>query len=251
MAQRWDSQLYDSKLRFVTRYGEELLDLLGPQPGERILDVGCGTGHLTAKIAAGGATVVGLDSSPDMLAEARQTYPGVEFVEGRVEAFAWDAPFDAVFSNAALHWVVEADAAARCIYGALRPGGRFVAEFGGYRNISRVVDVTRQAIRDVLARDIGHAWYFPSIGQYAAVLEAAGLETEAAWNFDRWSAMDNGGTLIDWIRMFGRGLMPGLDDGEMRQVAEAVQDRLRGELLRDGVWHVDYRRLRIVARRPG
>src|SRR2546423_478698 len=102
--QRWDADLYDDKHAFVWRHGASLVDLLDPKPGERILDLGCGTGHLTAKIAESGATVVGLDHSAEMLNQARAAYPGLEFVRGDARDFAFSEPFDAVFSNAVLHW---------------------------------------------------------------------------------------------------------------------------------------------------
>ena len=112
-----------------------MLPLLAPVPGERILDLGCGPGQLTAKIAESGAHVVGIDSSPEMIGQARQNYPQFEFKLADATSFAFDEPFDAVFSNAVLHWVQDAEAVVRNIASVLRPGGRFVAEFGGKRNV--------------------------------------------------------------------------------------------------------------------
>src|SRR5690242_15677096 len=123
----WDAALYDDKHAFVWKQAASLLELLAPQPGERVLDLGCGTGQL----AAAGAEVVGLDHSPAMVEQARRLYPQLRFELGDARRFAFAKPFDAVFSNAALHWVREPEAAIACIRDALKPGGRFVAEFGG------------------------------------------------------------------------------------------------------------------------
>ena len=178
----WDAARYQDRHSFVWRYGASLLEQLNPQPGERILDVGCGTGQLTAEIARSGAQVVGLDNSAGMLSQARQNYPDLTFVLGDASAFDFPEPFDAVFSNAALHWVKDADGAASCIARALRRGSRFVAEFGGKGNIASV----QAALRAVLgpSADLQSPWYYPSVGEYASVLERYGLEVRNASLFD-------------------------------------------------------------------
>lgn len=170
----WDATRYQDKHSFVWRYGADLLELLAPQPGERILDVGCGTGQLTAEIARRGAQVVGLDNLPEMLAEARRNFPELAFVLGDAASFAFPERFDAVFSNAALHWVRNAHGAAASIAGALRQGGRFITEFGGKGNTASIL----AALRMVLGPDAQEQspWYYPSIGEYAPLLEQHGLE---------------------------------------------------------------------------
>src|SRR5580692_5523399 len=164
MADSWDSSLYDDRHSFVWRAGASLVEMLRPEPGERILDLGCGTGHLTAKIAESGASVIGLDSSLSMIAQARQNFPALKFVLSDARSFRFDEPFDAVFSNAALHWIHDAEAVVRCVRAALRPGGRFVLEMGVKGNVGRI----RQAIEDVLAES-GRApkcpWFYPSAGE--------------------------------------------------------------------------------------
>src|SRR5690242_17486401 len=121
-SQSWDSELYDDKHAFVWKHGASLIDLLAPQPGERILDLGCGTGHLTAQIARAGAQVVGLDHSPEMLEQARSAYPALEFVQGDARDFSFPGSFDAVFSNAVLHWIRQPEAVLRSVRRCLRPG---------------------------------------------------------------------------------------------------------------------------------
>src|SRR5262245_22336955 len=143
--QTWDAGLYDGRHAFVWRHGASLVELLAPKPGERVLDLGCGTGHLTARIAEAGAVAVGLDGSAEMLKQARAAYPQLEFVQADARDFRFDEPFDAVFSNAVLHWINEPAAVIRCVRDALKPGGRFVAEFGGRGNVRAVVAALQAA----------------------------------------------------------------------------------------------------------
>jgi trans-aconitate methyltransferase len=247
---KWDSSLYDRKHAFVTRYGEGVLELLAPEPGERILDVGCGTGHLTKKIAEAGAAVVGLDSSAEMIETARASYPEIEFVVADAADFAFDEGFDAVFSNAALHWVHPPEQAVICLSRALKAGGRLVAEFGGKGNVAKITNALQQAIREMTQAETTHGNYFPSVGEYATLLERHGLEVGSAWLFDRLTKLEAGEDgLADWIRMFRGKMMAAVPDELKPAVIERVEARLRAELFIDGSWHVDYRRLRVVARK--
>jgi ubiquinone/menaquinone biosynthesis C-methylase UbiE len=239
----WDAGRYQDHHSFVWRYGANLLELLDPRPGERILDVGCGTGQLTADIARSGAHATGLDQSPEMLAEARKNFPALTFIEADAASFQFDEPFDAVFSNAALHWVKDAEGAARSIARVLRPGGRFVAEFGGRGNIASVM----AALRHVLGASAGDLspWYYPSIGEYAALLERNGLEVRNASLFDRPTPLEGENGLEQWLLMFCQSyLRPSERAGA---VVNQLVAELRPSLYRDGVWTVDYRRLRIIA----
>lgn len=139
----WNAEQYEGRHSYVWKWGGNVIELLQPREGERVLDLGCGTGQLAAEIAAKGAQVVGLDSSPEMLGQARQNYPHLKFVLADATDFRFEEPFDAVFSNAALHWVQDAEASVKCIAAALRPGGRFVAEFGGQGNIAEILAALR------------------------------------------------------------------------------------------------------------
>ena len=246
----WDADAYDDGHSFVFEYGEGVVDLLEPERGERVLDLGCGTGHLTARIADAGATAVGLDASETMVTEARERYPECEFVHGDARAFTFDRPFDAVFSNAALHWIPEQDAVLDSVADVLRSGGRFVAELGGAGNVAAIVD----AVRDEAASrgyDVESPWYFPSVGEYATKLESHGLETRYATLFDRPTDLDGGADgLAQWLGMFGDGLLSAVPDEERAAVVSAVEDRLRDGQFRNGTWVADYRRLRVVAVGP-
>ena len=242
----WDTSRYDGSHSFVYEYGEDLLELLDPDRDERILDLGCGTGHLTEEIRARGATVVGLDRSVEMVETANETYPDCEFVCADARTFAVDEPFDAVFSNAALHWIDDHDAVLESVADALEPGGRFVAELGGDGNVRRITDAVRRELRE-RGYDVDHPWYFPSIGEYAPRLEDYGFEVRFATLFDRPTELDGEDGLESWLRMFGDSFFERLSQSERDAVITAVEDDLRDECYRGGTWIADYRRLRFVA----
>lgn len=236
---KWDAKKYQYGYNFVWRYGGELIGVLAPAAGERILDLGCGTGQLTAEIAKSGAVVTGLDRSMEMIAEARRQFPEIAFVVGDGTDFQMDAPLDAVFSNAALHWMKPPKKVAASIARALKPGGRLVAEFGGKGNVQSVLD----AVRAVIGK-VENPWYYPGIAEYASLLERHGLEVTFAELFDRPTKLPAGSGMEDWLRMFAGALFAGRE-----QQHAAVVDALRPRLFSGGAWWVDYRRLRVVARR--
>jgi trans-aconitate methyltransferase len=252
----WDSGLYDESFGVITRLGESVVDLLAPRPGERILDLGCGTGHLTARIAEAGAQVIGLDAAEAMVARARAAYPRLRFEVARGEDFAVEAPVDAVFSSAAIHWMSPPESVAACVHRALKPGGRFVAEMGGRGNVATILS----AIYGALAEEgIGperarNPWYFPSIGEYAPLLERAGFEVAFMQLFDRPTPLDDcPGGAADWVRMFGGDFLRAVLIERRDRVLARVNDLARPALYREGRWIADYRRLRFVAlkREPG
>jgi SAM-dependent methyltransferase len=228
---RWDAGEYDSTHFYVTDYGRGLIDLLAPSAGERVLDLGCGTGHLTQQIAERGASVVGIDSSVDMIAQARQNYPKLRFELSDAATYRAAAPFDAVFSNAALHWMHPPEAVAGSIASALKIGGRFVAEFGGKGNVASVVSAAGF-----------NPWYFPSIGEYSTLLERNGIEVTSAVLFHRPTILDRENGLRDWLDMFFK---PPLREEKIRQ----MEVELRPKLFQGSGWAIDYRRLRIVGYR--
>lgn len=248
----WDPNRYDVQHGFVHQLGAGVVELLAPQPGERVLDVGCGTGHLTQKIADAGAQVVGVDASAAMIAEARRNFPELRFEVADATAMRFDEPFDAIFSNAALHWVKPPEAAIERMAAALKPGGRLVAEFGGKGNVAGVLNAAAMAGREV-GVNIDHANYinyFPSISQYATLLEQRGFEVNFAVLFDRPTALNDGEAgLRNWIRMFRTGALELIPAGDRERFFAAMERIARPSLFREGTWYADYRRLRIVARR--
>jgi trans-aconitate methyltransferase len=247
-SQKWDPDLYRARASFVHRMAVDLVELLAPTPDERVLDLGCGSGELTSKIAETGASVVGLDASPEMIEAARRRAPQIEFVTGDGQSLAYASEFDAVFSNAALHWMPRAADAARGVARALRPGGRFVAEFGGNGCIRKV----REGVGAALSRrgeDPGRwlRWYFPTVAEYVTVLAAEGFDVRLAHLFDRPTPVEGADGLAAWLRTFLPGLEPWLGAGWeafVREVEGACAPLRRGD-----AWVLDYVRLRIVADR--
>ncbi len=155
----WDSTLYDERHSFVWKLCASVIDLLVPQPGELILDVGCGTGQLTAQISESGATVVGIDNSPAMIEEARRLFPEIDFQLVDAHAFSFEQQFDGIFSNAALHWISDPAKVARCISGALKANGRMAVEFGGQGNVRFLAQATETASQEFLDERLPHPWF--------------------------------------------------------------------------------------------
>ncbi len=246
----WNTALYEQQHAFVWQYGESLLKLLAPQAGEQILDLGCGTGQLTEKIAQSGAFVQGIDSSLSMISTAKVNYPHINFAAADARDFQVEEPLDAVFSNAVLHWIRSPEAAIYCVEKALKPGGRFVAEFGGKGNVGAIV----RALLSVLS-EIGcegaqalNPWYFPSVGEYAGLLEKGGFEVSYAVLFDRPILLEGGNAgMANWIEMFAGGFLLGLSEEVRSHVIRTVEEHLRSVLYCDGNWSADYRRIRFVA----
>lgn len=250
MAAEWNAGLYDSRHAFVWQLAAGVIEMLRPSAGERILDLGCGTGHLTAQIAAVGASVVGVDGSPAMIDEARKNYPGLEFQLMNADRLRFDEPFDAVFSNAVLHWIQQPASTLASVAAVLKLGGRFVAEMGGKGNVQRLVAAFYAALTAVggnLEPD-PNPWYFPGIAAYASLLEDAGLEVTSAMLIDRPTPLDDGENgLRTWIRMFAGSFVSRAPTGQEEAFVQKTEELLRPQLFHDGVWSLDCRRLRFMA----
>lgn len=246
----WNPTLYDEKHAFVWKYGAALINLLSPKPGERILDLGCGTGHLTAKIASLRADVTGIDLDPGMISQARRNYPDLPFDVGDARHFHTDKPFDAVFSNAMLHWVTEPASAAACIGRALKPGGRFVAEFGGRGNVDKILTAIHAALDDFgfSRQETPDPWCFPSIEKYAFLLGEQGLKVISASLFDRPTPLEDGEKgLRHWMEGFAGRLLAAVPSENYENLLQRIEAHLRPISFREGGWVVDYKRIRVVA----
>lgn len=246
----WNTSLYDKKHDFVFKYGEYLVQMLTPQEGERILDIGCGTGYLTNLIAASGAFVTGMDSSIDMIAKARNEYPHLPFRLASVTDFNFNEPFDAMFSNAVLHWVTEKEQAVQSMYNNLKPGGRLVLEMGGKGNVEKIIETLKQALRNHGYKQ--HAtrelWYFPSLSEYTGLLEKQGFRVTYATHYSRETELkDTQQGIKDWVHMFAGAFLEGIDANAKDAILEEVQETLRQTQFRNQKWYADYKRLRVVA----
>ncbi|HXY01914.1 MAG TPA: methyltransferase domain-containing protein [Candidatus Limnocylindrales bacterium] len=248
---KWDATLYDEKHSFVWKMAAGLLELLDAKPGERILDIGCGTGHLTAQIAATGAQVTGIDRSAEMIEQARAAHPAIHFEVADARDMTFPEPFDAVFSNATLHWITEPERAVTAIASALRSGGRFVAEFGGKGNVAALMAAFKRAWKNVNgSQPFPNPWYYPSLAEYASLLERHGLEVTYGTLFDRPTPLEDGERgLRNWVNMFGGAIVANLPAEIQERLKSEVEREARPHLFHDGRWVMDYRRLRIVARK--
>ncbi len=246
--QNWNTELYEARHSFVWQMGQGILELLEPKPGERILDLGCGTGQLTNSIASSGATALGLDASPDMIGQARQNFPKIRFVLADAANMQFENEFDAIFSNAALHWMLDAVAVAQAMAKALKPGGRLVAEFGGHGNIATIIAAWQAVLPRYLdGRELVAKTYFPSIPEYSTLLAAAGFEVRFAQLFDRPTPLEGESGMEDWIRQFAWYNFEPLASSDRRVALAEVVALLKPILYRDGRWFADYRRLRVIA----
>ena len=247
---KWDAGEYARVGGFVAELGGAALDLLDPQPGERILDIGCGEGALTQRIADRGSTVVGIDNSESMIGAARAA--GLDAHLLAAEDMKFDAAFDAAFSNAALHWMLAKEKVAAAIHRALKPGGRFAGEMGGEGNIAILRGGIRAELQErgypVSAED--PQWY-ASPDEFRAVYEAAGFTEIEAELIPRPTPLKAG--VAAWVKTFRAG---GLDaarvpEADRDDIAAAVERRLAPQLQQpDGSWSADYVRLRFIMRKP-
>jgi len=245
-AQTWNAAQYGHNARFVAELGAAVFDWLSPRAGERILDLGCGDGFLTRKIADAGAQVVGADSSRELVEAARNNGIDARVVDG--QALAFQQEFDAVFSNAALHWMKDAPAVIAGVRRALKPGGRFVAEMGGHGNVADIVTALLAVLK---AHGVDNAaarspWYFPTREEYSELLQAQGFGIENIALIPRPTLLPGG--MRGWLETFANPFLGGFSDAEKNAILDEVTELL-SHSLRDssGRWSAYYMRLRFAA----
>lgn len=242
--QTWSAESYDSHARFVSDLAGEVLSWLAPKPGERILDLGCGDGVLTAALAALGCTVVGVDTSHELLKAATARGLDVRRMDG--QALGFEAEFDAVFSNAALHWMQDAAAVVKGVWRALKPGGRFVAEFGGHGNVAAIITAMRAvALRRGADQGLAGPWFFPTPDIYRDMLIAEGFTVKRIGLFPRPTALKSG--MKEWLKVFRKPFFESYG-ADSDAVLDEVVELLRPSLCdARGNWTADYVRLRVEA----
>lgn len=244
--QHWDPASYDRNARFVSDLGAPVLELLDPHPGERILDLGCGDGALTVKLVTMGCDVLGVDASAPMVEGARALGVDARVMDG--QALAFRNEFDAVFSNAALHWMPEADKVIAGVWNALKPGGRFVAEFGGQGNVESIVRALASAL-EARGLPMANPWFYPSAERYRDMLEAQGFQVTSIALIPRPTPLP--GDVGQWLTTFGQPFLRAIPKSERADFVASLVDALRPTLLGDdGIWRADYVRLRCRAIRP-
>lgn len=246
---KWNTQLYDHKHDFVSKFGEDLINLMAPKAGEKILDLGCGTGDLAKAISQSGAQLLGIDSSPEMIQSATEKYPDLSFQVASADSFDMPNQFDAVFSNAALHWVLDKDIAVDCIHRSLKPGGRFVAELGGKGNVSNIVSALRASLNNHGYKELAHkeVWYFPSLSEYAGILEKKGFRVSFATHFDRKTPLKGEEGIKNWLYMFCKNFLDTLPEEEVDEILTEVEAQIKHTNFDDNQWFADYVRLRVLA----
>ncbi len=245
----WNADAYEQNFSFVPQYGNGLLELIDFQNAELAVDLGCGNGLLTAALKEKGLHVTGLDASPEQLEIAREKYPDIPFVLADATDFTVERPVDLVFSNAVFHWIDrerQKDMLA-CVARALRPGGQFVFEMGGFGCVAKIHAALKAAFAEF---GFGYTLpnYFPGIGEYAPLVEQAGLTVKTALLFDRFTELKGSDGMRDWINMFvHRPFEAVKDDALKEKIKQQAVDSLRPSLFIDGKWYADYVRLRMKA----
>jgi trans-aconitate methyltransferase len=243
--QTWDPRQYSEEARFVSSLGMPVVDLLAPRSGEHILDLGCGDGPLTQKLADLGCRVVGVDASPEMIAAARALGLDARVMDGH--ALEFDSEFDAVFSNAALHWMTEPDKVIAGVWRALKPGGRFVGECGGYGNVATIAKALEAALarRGIDATTV-NPWHFATHDEYKRRLQQHGFVVSTSVLIARPTRLP--GHVVGWLETFAKKFTAALPASQRSAFLEEVAASCRPALCdADGKWTADYVRLRFSA----
>lgn len=247
---QWDAKGYQRDFSFVHQYGEDVLNLIVGGTNQRVVDLGCGNGALTKKLADMGYSVLGVDASAEMLETAAQQYPELTFRQGDALDFSLEQKADVIFSNAVFHWIDgdRQEQMLQNIASQLKPGGQLVCEFGG-KGCAESVHAMLERCFAERGLHYRRVFYFPTIGGYAPILEKCGLKVEYAVLFDRPTPQKSEDGLRDWIHMFVKEPFRGIGTSVKEEIIAEAVEKLRPTLYREGTWFVDYVRIRIRARK--
>ncbi|MGZ8270814.1 MAG: class I SAM-dependent methyltransferase [Methylophilus sp.] len=246
-SQQWNPEQYAKNARFVSKLGVPVVKLLSPKVDEKILDLGCGDGDLTVKLCEFGCTLVGIDASEKMVLAAKSL--GLEAYVMNGEALTFNSEFDAVFSNAALHWMTSPEKVITGVWNALKPGGRFVAEFGGYGNVKTIINALEASLLSRHGTIVASPWYFPRAEDYKALLEANGFVVESISLIPRPTLLP--GDVSGWLKTFAQKYIYALPATERKPFIREVVNSLKPKICdENGHWTADYMRLRFSATKP-
>lgn len=248
----WNAKLYDDKHDFVSFFGGDLISYLNPQKNENILDVGCGTGDLAQDISKSGAIVTGIDASQSMIEVAKKKYPDIFFSLQDGESFSFQSKFDAVFSNAAIHWMKNQEQVVKNCYDVLLPNGRFVAELGGENNIQSIVDAIKEASNrlSIIYEPNLFPWVFPTKEEMKKHLYKAGFNIIKIEHYKRPTPLVGEDGIRNWLEMFSENMFKNLTKNEKEAIYTECEHILRPKIYKENKWIVDYWRLRFIAEKP-
>ena len=245
---KWDSENYANNFSFVHEYGKGVMDLVDEGRGVAV-DLGCGTGALTGELSKKGYDAIGIDASAEMLEKAAKEYPDLRFMQADALTFSLpEKKASVIFSNAVFHWIdrEKQDALARNIHDQLLPGGTLVAEFGGH-GCAEAVHSALEANFMRKGLTYPRTFFFPTVGEYAQILERNGFTIRYALFFDRPTEQKSGHGVKDWINMFVKKPFEGMDIITKEKIMDEVEKELKPKLYKNGKWYIDYVRIRIKA----
>lgn len=245
----WDADKYTSDFSFVHQYGNSVIDLIDADKNSTVLDLGCGNGALSKNLYDKGYIIKGIDASKELLDIAGKNYPDIEFILADATSFTLPEPVDVVFSNAVFHWIDKERQKdmLKCVYNALKENGQFIFEFGGYGN-NQLIHGALEAIFAEYKYTYKMPFYFPTIGEYAILLERAGFGVRYAVLFDRLTELKGEHGLKDWINMFVKTPFSVIEnENEKAAIIDKSVENLRDILYKDGKWYADYVRIRMKA----
>ena len=244
----WNAADYEENFSFVHRYGENVLEMVENGNGGLAVDLGCGTGPLTPGLKEKGYRVLGIDESAQMVEAARAAHPELTFIQGNALNFSLEEKADVIFSNAVFHWIDGAcqEELAQNLAAQIKPGGMLVTEFGG-KGCAEAIHSTLEKCYSERGLKYPRVFYFPTVGEYASVLEKAGFRIAFASLFDRPTPQNTQDGLKDWIRMFVKKPFEGMEETLKSEILKEAEDKLRSRLYIDGKWYIDYVRIRVKA----